>query len=152
MSVFLLLMELAAQAAGQTPMPVPQPNPPINSAPPYVAVETGQIAQTIAAPPTVPGPLPDPTNPSGPFKDMLKPKSTTGPAAAANRTPVIALRARVLAPGKEPSAMLEIDGKLALVYRNSVIAFGSAAVRIFDINAQEVRVEMASTKETFSIR
>jgi hypothetical protein len=142
MSFLLLLMELGAQSVGQVPMPVPPSN--FAEAPPYVA------AQTVAAPPAVPGPLPDPTNPTGPFPGLMKPKAT-GPAPT-SRTAVFAIRGRVLAPGKEPSAMLEIDGKLALVMAGSVLAYGSSTVRVLEITSQEVRLEIASSGEKLSLR
>jgi hypothetical protein len=150
--VILLLMEVGAQLAGQTPQasqapaPLPIPQSSFASAAPYFV----QAAPAVAAPPAVQGPLPDPTNPSDPFKKMLQPK-TTGPTAA-SRLPTFVIRGRVLAAGKEPTAMLEVDGKLALVQPGSVLAFGGSTIRVTEITSQEVRLEIGSSGEKLSLR
>jgi hypothetical protein len=149
-----------------TPPPAPLPNPNPQSgfaaasrhvaptAPTVATTQAVQETQPIAAPPTVqgppPNPLPDPTNPSGPFKELLNPK-TAGPAPT-GRSSTFVIRGRVLAAGKEPTAMLEVDGKLALVTAGSVLAYGGSTVRVVEITSQEVRLEIGSSGEKLSLR
>jgi hypothetical protein len=151
MNAYFLLMSLGAHALGQTPMP-----PPTQFAAPQIASQApppivyAQPTQTVSAPPTTQGPLPDPTNPSGPFKDLMKQKAT-GPMPSL-RAPALALRGRVLVAGKEPSAMLDVDGKLALVSAGSVLAYGGSTLRVVEITSQEVRLEIGSSGEKLSLR
>jgi hypothetical protein len=176
MNACILLMSLGAHALGQSPMPPALPTnfasapmvaaqPLLQPAPlpllqPVAALQAVPQAppappalepvQTVTAPPAVSGPLPDPTKPSGPFQDLMKQKAT-GPGPS-NRAPALALRGRVIAAGKEPSAMVEVDGKLALVTAGSVLAYGNSTVRVVEITSQEVRLEIGSSSEKLSLR
>jgi hypothetical protein len=102
--------------------------------------------EPIAKPPM---PLPDPTKPSKTFEGLLQPKSGPGQGP---RFPTIALKGRVIMQGKPAAALLEIDKGLVLVNQGSAVGGGGMLIRVIDVNAQEVLLEVGPTAEKLSLR
>jgi hypothetical protein len=134
-----------APKPGPEPKPRPEPRPEVD--PPRV------IDRVTDQPPVRPGTPRDPTLPSDRLRESLRPPIRGTPSApAAEKVPVLVLRGRVLAKGKPPAALLEVDGKLHIVGKDSIIQAGGQMLKVKDITAESVQVEAAPLSLTFTLR
>lgn len=91
----------------------------------------------------------DPTQPGPLLKDLLG----KGKTEVVLPSLLPKLKGRVLQRGKEPAAMLEVDGTLVVVGRNSIVTTrGGASLKIMEITAAEVRIEMQPSQEKIILR
>ena len=94
-------------------------------------------------------PIPDPTKPSPAFEKILQPK--VGPGQM--KLPALVLKGRVLTADKKAAALLEVDGRLAIVSRDSMIGGpGVSTIKVIDVTAQEVLIEIGPGNERISLR
>lgn len=88
--------------------------------------------------------IPDPTQPSGKLKDALMPPRSPAPTAPSPvaRLPALALRGRVLAAGRPGAALLEVEGRVYSVSPGQTVAAGGTVLRVVEVSAGEVRLEL----------
>lgn len=101
-----------------------------------------------------PGPeLKDPTAPSQKLKDVLNVGKGAIPGQAAMKIPNLVLRGRIISKDRPSTALVEMDGRLYVVGKDSVLPGpGGMTLRVDDINSLEVRIELAPFKEMLSLR
>lgn len=107
----------------------------------------------LPAPPPAPGQnkdVRDPTTPGPKLKNALNTGKAKTPGGPALKTPVIILRARVLAQGVPPAAVLEVDGKVFTVAKDSTLI--GTPYRVLDIGVAEIRIENSLSSEVIVIR
>ena len=93
----------------------------------------------------------DPTRPAPELERVLN-AGKSGPAAA--QMPTVVLKGRVIGPGGKGIAMLEIEGKLYDVRADNemnVRGPGGSTIRlrVVEVSARGVRIEMGAAKEAF---
>lgn len=134
----------SAIGLGQVPLPelpqLPVNNPPAKDVQPEVKKTPSEVPD-----PTVPGPL---------FERILNPKATKGPTGASTfRMPPIAIKGRIVSKDRPASALLEFDGRLYLVNKDSILGGGNnVTLRIVELNASEVRIEVSPFNEIVILR
>jgi len=144
-----LALVLTCLATGQAP-PASNPVPP--------KAPAGPAAPVADAPPAIEGGVPagkltDPTRPSPNMKDALSRQINPKSAAPAPGVSPMALRGRVIAADKPAAALLEIDGRIYTVSKGSVLAGANkTTIRVLDVTASEVRLEVSPTKEIVILR
>jgi hypothetical protein len=83
------------------------------------------------------------------MKDVLGKKGGT---AAAKVSP-LALRGRIIAAGRPPAALLEVDGRIYTVQKGTFVAGANNNIlKVLDITASEVQVQNTVTKDVFTLR
>lgn len=97
-------------------------------------------------------PMKDPTQPTGKLKDILTPQPKAGmnpaaPAAAVYKMPAMAIKARVLGKGKA-AAVIEVDGQAYSVTPDATILAGGVTLKVIEVSAALVRIEVVQLKET----
>lgn len=96
-------------------------------------------------------PVKDPTQPTGKLKEILTPQPKAGIPGAAPATtykmPTLAIKARVLAKGKA-AAVIEVDGQIYSVSPDASIIAGGLTLRVIEVTATQVRIEVVQLKET----
>ncbi|MFO0802204.1 MAG: hypothetical protein U0791_03635 [Gemmataceae bacterium] len=97
-------------------------------------------------------PMKDPTQATGKLKDILTPQPKTGmtpaaPGAAVHKMPAMAIKARVLGKGKA-AAVIEVDGQAYSVTPESTILAGGLTLKVIEVTAALVRIEVVQLKET----
>jgi hypothetical protein len=98
----------------------------------------------------LPLPVPDPTEAKGVFMEIMRQKGAKGPLA---KLPYVALKGRIVQKGKTPAALLEVDGKLYLVNQKSVLSgSNNLTLKILELNASEVRIEVSPLNEIIVLR
>jgi hypothetical protein len=158
-TVVLILAGLAAaQRPGSgvgTQPSGPVPPVPANVDVPGVPGQSAEDARTpggVGVTPAGPGALKDPTHPSQKMRDALNAKANTKTNNKMKITP-LSLRARIIARGKPPAALLEIEGKIYTVGKGSVVTgANNTMLRVLEINSTEVRIESSPGKEILSLR
>ncbi len=94
--------------------------------------------------------LKDPTDPSPKIKDLLDTKGPNSPAAKAS---TITLRGRIIARDLPAAAILDVDGRRYTVGQGSVIpAAGGGTVKVIELNAVSIRLELSPGKEVIDLR
>jgi hypothetical protein len=147
-----ILCLLSGLATAQTPPKAPPPAP----ARPMTAAEkpVPNPPPVIAKPePGAPDERRDPTEAKGKLADALKTKTTAAGAAALPKAPLIALKARIISRDQPPAAVIEVDGKLYAIGKDSVIvSAGGLGLKVIEIGIAEIRIEVASLNETIVLR
>lgn len=69
----------------------------------------------------------DPTAPTGRFPVVDTPSTRARQTVRATQLPEVKLRARILAKGKEPAAMIEVNGEILMVRKGSEITLTKAS-------------------------
>jgi hypothetical protein len=147
-AILFLIVGLAV--AQNTPPTVLPKVPGDADAPPDTGVKLQDPPPREVGTPAPPGSLKDPTTPSPRMRDALATKST-GPGAPGISP--LALRGRVLVKDKPPLALLEVDGKLYRVSKDSVVAGPNKTIlRVLDVNSSEVRIQIDPLKEIVVLR
>lgn len=124
-----------------------------------VLAQPGGQPPTKKLPPSVPDPAAeppprDPTQPSPKLKDALDLQRTLPGQPAESRLSAIRLKGRIIAKDKPPVALIELEGKPSpvLVTAGSTISLGSVQLRVVEVSAAEVRIEVQPLNETLSLR
>jgi hypothetical protein len=97
----------------------------------------------------------DPTTPSPKMRDALDPPSVPGAGSpgAAPQVPKVVLKGRVLAADQPPAALLEVDGKLQIVRKDSQLnGGGRITLRVVEISRSQVVIEVQPLKETIVLQ
>src|SRR5262245_5746220 len=115
----------------------------------------GWVGSAAAQPPEPP-PIkprvesPDPTIPSPRMRDMIggsKPATATGVA----KLPTVLIRGRVLAKGRPPAALVEIDGKVyAITQGTTLVVGGTQTLKFIEVTADQIRYELNASRDAFS--
>lgn len=97
-------------------------------------------------------PMKDPTQATGKLKDILTPQPKAGmnpatPGATVYKMPTMAIKARVLAKGR-PAAVIEVDGQAYNVTPEATIIAGGVTLKVLEVSASVVRIEVVQLKET----
>ena len=121
------------------------------------AILAGTAGSSAQGPePVVPPKEPkDPTTPSPKMRDTLDPPQPPGggTATAAPQVPKVVLKGRVLTADQPPAALLEIDGKLQLVRKDSQLnGGGRITLRVVEISRGQVVIEVQPLKETIILQ
>ncbi len=151
---------LAELQAPALPKPMPQPEAPAGTPEPAQGVHPApqQDRQEQDAPAT----LRDPTEPGEEMRDMVAPfrmGQPGRPSAAGLAVPRVTLKGRVIGPSSPPAAMVELQGALYLLQVDSELtvdspeaAFGGLTLRVTDITASEVRIEVMPLRTVIVLR
>lgn len=115
--------------AKAAPKPIPRESAP---QPPLPKVEV----------PAKKPPFSDPTDPAGPFQELLTKPERPGAVVM----PAILLKGRVIGPGFS-AVLLEVDGKLQMVAKDSSFSSGGLTFRVEEVSAEEVRLLALPRKE-----
>ena len=123
--------------------PAGEPAPPADSkpAPPANPPDAGPAAPPA---PTEPG---DPTQPSDRLREILgRGKTLNG---AAPKLPLIAVRGRVVVKDKPPAALLEVNGQVQLVSKDSVLVGpANTTLKVTDLTRSTVTILVMPQNET----
>lgn len=137
-------VELGRAQEGQAPAAPPPADPSAPAAPLLPPAPTPEGAAS--------DPLPDPTQPSPGLRELLGPIGPGATAAAPAPLPEILLRGRVIRENQSGSALLEIAGRLYIVRAGAEFTHGSLTLKVRDISATEVVLELEPLRRTLSLR
>lgn len=147
-----ILCLLSGLAVAQTPAPKPVP--------PAPARPTTGAEKPVPNPPPVAGkPEPgapderrDPTQASSKLAEALMKKNLPG-GGPLPKAPLIALKGRVISKDQPPAALVEIDGKLYSVGKDSVIVTGNSLIlKVIEVGVIEVRIQVSPLNEMIVLR
>ena len=118
------------------------------------ALAAGFLAAQTPEPPGKGKPLEprDPTKPSPELKEAMGSKGISPVPGAPEKQPVLVLKGRVLAKNKPAAALLDIDGKIYLVGKDTDFLAGGRTLRVKDITIESVVVEVPGSKTTITLR
>jgi hypothetical protein len=94
----------------------------------------------------------DPTKPSPELKEAMGNKPIAPGPGAPEKQPVLVLKGRVLAKNKPAAALLDIDGKIYLVGKDTDFLAGGRTLRVKDITIESVVIELPGSKTTITLR
>lgn len=116
-------------------------------------VETKRPAKVEPGPaPTAKQPSKDPTEPTPKLREVLD-TGKIGPAGAPT-LPTIVLRGRVIIENQPAVALLEFDPKQppVPVSAGATLGLGGLKLKVLEITATEVRIEISSREEVLILR
>lgn len=135
---------LSGLALGQTPAP---------KTPPPAPARPTTAAEKPKPEPGAPDERRDPTEAKGKLAEALKPKTTAGGAAAPPKAPAIVLKARVISKDQPPAAVIEVEGKLYAIGKDSVIVTANNLIlKVIEVGVVQVRIEVSPLNETIVLR
>ena len=155
-----------APPAAEAKPPVPAESGPIPPIPPPPGPSADIVAPGSPADKTAPSgvgtspansapgqSLRDPTSPSPMLRDLIDPGRNQPKSM---ELPLIQLRGRIIGGGQPSAAMLEIDKHSYLVRKGSEILFpgsrpGAQSIRVLDVTAEEVRLEILPLGRSVSL-
>lgn len=143
-------IKLLAQVPAIPPLPAPESSP--------VAF---QAKPEPTAPPAVPMPLPpsvqpvepfrDPTKAEGPLEVFTRPKMpASGPTYSA--LPGLSLKGRVVLKDGSAAGLVDIEGRLVLIQKNSILSYRGQTLKVEEFNSQQIRVHVAPNDEIILLR
>ena len=98
-----------------------------------------------------PSKLEDPTKPGPRLQDAINAGKTT--TTGESYMPTLGLRGRIIVKDQNAQAIIEMDGSLYVVGKGSMLmSRGNISLRIEDVTSQEVRIEVASSKNVIILR
>jgi hypothetical protein len=117
--------------------------------------KTGKLAQPAPKPETAPvpsQPRSDPTTPSDRLREAMEINKAGG--GAAPKMPNVVLRGRVLVQDKPAVALIELDPKAppVAVSKGTTLMSGSLKLKVTEVSATEVRIEVSPLNETIVLR
>lgn len=117
------------------------------------ALTAGFLDAQTPEPPGKAKPEPrDPTKPSPELKEAMGSKAIAPVPGAPEKQPVLVLKGRVLAKNKPAAALLDIDGKIYLVGKDTDFLAGGRTLRVKDITIESVVIELPGSKQTITLR
>lgn len=146
-----ILCLLSGLAVAQTPPKAPPPAP---ARPTTGAEKPAPNPPPVAAKPEpgAPDERRDPTEAKGKLAEAMLKKTAPG-GAPLPKAPLIALKGRVISKDQPPAALVEIDGKLQSVGKDSVIVTGNGLIlKVIEVGVVEVRIQVSPLNETIVLR
>jgi hypothetical protein len=122
--------------------------------------EDGPISSSKPAGQEPPPMLRDPTEPGEAMRDLVAPlRLGQSGASAALAVPRMMLKGRIIGPVAPPAAILDLQGSVYVVQEDSELTFeaadsplGGLTLRVTEINASEVRIEVLPFRKVLILR
>jgi hypothetical protein len=120
----------------------------------------GPISPSKPAGQETPPPRSDPTEPGEAMRDLVAPlRLGQSGASAALAVPRMMLKGRIIGPVAPPAAILDVQGSVYVVQQDSELTFeatdsplGGLTLRVTEINASEVRIEVMPFRKVLILR
>jgi hypothetical protein len=96
----------------------------------------------------------DPTKASPKLKEVIDPPKLAPGAVGPTKLPSPVLRGRVIGKDRPPAVLLELEPKTppALVSQGSTLSVGGYRLKVLEVTASEVRIEVAPLNEIMILR